>query len=145
MENEFLLPGVLAGIFTALCVLGMIRRNAQYMRFGLFLFALLVIIFNAMTLFSGEGASENGSVELLSIALFLVQAIVAFPKYPEMNFEDAGVQALGLRMAGIILTINAMSVALILQIPEMPVLLAIYHGIIALISLLRILMMLKGQ
>ena len=50
MENEMLIPMALAGIFTALAVLGVLRRNPLFVRLGFFLFGGMIVTFNTLGL-----------------------------------------------------------------------------------------------
>ena len=54
MENEMLIPMALAGMFTALSVLGVLRRNPLFVRLGLFLFGGMIVTFNTLGLLAGE-------------------------------------------------------------------------------------------
>ena len=49
-----LIPMALAGMFTALAVLGVLRRNPLFVRLGFFLFGGMIVTFNTLGLLAGE-------------------------------------------------------------------------------------------
>ena len=55
MENEMLIPVILAGVFTAMAVLGVATKKGFYARLGYFLFGGMVMTFNLLGLAAGEG------------------------------------------------------------------------------------------
>ena len=135
MENEMLIPVVLAGIFTLLAVVGVATKKGLYARLGYFLFGGMVMTFNLLGMLSGEG----GALEIISIGMFACQTILMYPVVPEeVNFSDEAVKTLALRVTTTVLLINATAVWLLPQI------LAVFHGILAVIMLMRIGMITKG-
>ena len=135
MENEMLIPMALAGIFTALAVLGVLRRNPLFVRLGFFLFGGMIVTFNTLGLLAGEVMYEGGLVEIMSIGIFLCQTIIAYPVVPaDVDFNHPAIKTMGL-IAG----------WLILAMPEFPQIAALFHGILALIMGMRLAMIATGQ
>lgn len=141
MENEMLIPVVLAGIFTLLAVVGVATKRGLYARLGYFLFGGMVMTFNLLGMLSGEG----GALEIISIGMFACQTILMYPVVPEeVNFSDEAVKTLALRVTTTVLLINATAVWLVLAVEGLPQILAVFHGILAVIMLMRIGMITKG-
>lgn len=141
MENEMLIPVVLAGIFTLLAVVGVAMKKGLYVRLGYFLFGGMVMTFNLL----GMGAGEGGALEIISIGMFACQTILMYPVVPdEVNFSDEAVKTLALRVTTTVLLINATAVWLVLAVEGLPQILAVFHGILAVIMLMRIGMITKG-
>ena len=65
MENEMLIPVILAGVFTAMAMAGVATQKGFYVRLGYFLFGGMVMTFNLLGLASGEG----GMVEVMSVGM----------------------------------------------------------------------------
>lgn len=146
MENEMLIPVILAGLFTALSVFGVVRRNPLFVRLGYFLFGGMVVTFNLLGYMSGEVMYEGGMVEIMSIGIFLCQTIIAYPVVPgDVDFHHPAVKTMALRITLTLFIINATSVWLILAMPEFPQLLALFHGILAVIMGMRMAMIASGQ
>ena len=125
MENEMLIPVVLAGIFTLLAVVGVATKRAVR-PLGLFLFGGMVMTFNLLGMLSGEG----GALEIISIGMFACQTILMYPVVPdEVNFSDEAVKTLALRVTTTVLLINATAVWLVLAVEGLPQILAVFHGI----------------
>ncbi|MGB1480047.1 MAG: hypothetical protein ACPG66_01600 [Flavobacteriales bacterium] len=141
MENEMLIPVILAGVFTAMAVLGVAIKKGFYARLGYFLFGGMVMTFNLLGLAAGEG----GMVEIMSIGMFACQTIIMYPWVPEeVDFSHEAIRTLALRLTTTVFIINATATWLILTMPDFPQLLAGFHGILAIIMLMRIAMILKG-
>lgn len=146
MEDEMLIPVILAGFFTALSVFGVVRRNPLFVRLGYFLFGGMVVTFNLLGYMSGEVMYEGGLVEIMSIGIFLCQTIIAYPVVPgEVDFHHPAVKTMALRITLTLFIVNATSVWLILAMPEFPQLLALFHGVLALIMGMRMAMIASGQ
>jgi len=146
MENEMLIPVILAGTFTALSVFGVVRRNPLLVRLGYFLFGGMIVTFNLMGYMAGEVMYEGGLVEIMSIGIFLCQTIIMYPVVPsDVNFNDTAIKTMALRITTTIFIINATSVWLVLSMPAFPQLLGLFHGILAVIMLMRIAMVASGQ
>jgi hypothetical protein len=146
MENEMLIPMALAGIFTALAVLGVLRRNPLFVRIGFFLFGGMIVTFNSLGLLAGEVMYEGGLVEIMSIGIFLCQTIIAYPLVPaDVDFNHPAIKTMGLRITLTLFIINATAVWMILAMPEFPQIAALFHGILALIMGMRIAMIATGQ
>ena len=145
MENEMLIPMALAGIFTALAVLGVLRRNPLFVRLGFFLFGGMIVTFNTLRLF-GPVMYEGGLVEIMSIGIFLCQTIIAYPVVPaDVDFNHPAIKTMGLRITLTLFIINATAVWMILAMPEFPQIAALFHGILALIMGMRLTMIATGQ
>lgn len=141
MENEMLIPVILAGVFTAMAVLGVATKKGFYVRLGYFLFGGMVMTFNLLGLAAGEG----GLVEIMSVGIFACQTIIMYPWVPEeIDFSHEAIRTLALRLTATVFIINATATWLILTMPDFPQLLAVFHGILAIIMLMRIAMILKG-
>ena len=146
MENEMLIPVILAGLFTALSVFGVVRRNPLFVRLGYFLFGGMVVTFNLLGYMSGEVMYEGGLVEIMSIGIFLCQTIIAYPVVPDdVDFHHPAVKTMALRITLTLFIVNSTSVWLILAMPEFPQLLALFHGILAVIMGMRMAMIASGQ
>ena len=141
-----LIPVILAGLFTALSVFGVVRRNPLFVRLGYFLFGGMVVTFNLLGYMSGEVMYEGGLVEIMSIGIFLCQTIIAYPVVPgDVDFHHPAVKTMALRITLTLFIINATSGWLILAMPEFPQLLALFHGILAVIMGMRMAMIASGQ
>ena len=141
MENEMLIPVILAGVFTAMAVVGVATKKGFYARLGYFLFGGMVMTFNLLGLAAGEG----GMAEIMSIGMFACQTIIMYPWVPEeVDFSHEAIRTLALRLTATVFIINATATWLILTMPDFPQLLAVFHGILAIIMLMRIAMILKG-
>ena len=117
MENEMLIPMALAGIFTALAVLGVLRRNPLFVRLGFFLFGGMIVTFNTLGLLAGEVMYEGGLVEIMSIGIFLCQTIIAYPVVPaDVDFNHPAIKTMGLRITLTLFIINATAVWMILAL-----------------------------
>ena len=146
MENEMLIPMALAGIFTALAVLGVLRRNPLFVRLGFFLFGGMIVTFNTLGLLAGEVMYEGGLVEIMSIGIFLCQTIIAYPVVPaDVDFNHPAIKTMGLRITLTLFIINATAVWMILATPEFPQIAALFHGILAVIMSMRLVMIATGQ
>lgn len=136
-----LIPVVLAGIFTLLAVVGVATKRGFYVRLGYFLFGGMVMTFNLLGMLSGEG----GALEIISIGMFACQTILMYPVLPdEVNFSDDTIKTLALRVTTTVFLINATAVWLVLAVEGLPQILAVLHGILAVIMLMRIGMVTKG-
>ena len=141
MENEMLIPVILAGVFTAMAVVGVATKKGFYARLGYFLFGGMVMTFNLLGLAAGEG----GMAEIMSIGMFACQTIIMYPWVPEeVDFSHEAIRTLALRLTTTVFIINATATWLILTMPDFPQLLAVFHGILAIIMLMRIAMILRG-
>jgi hypothetical protein len=101
----------------------------------------MVMTFNLLGMLSGEG----GALEIISIGMFACQTILMYPVVPEeVNFSDEAVKTLALRVTTTVLLINATAVWLVLAVEGLPQILAVFHGILAVIMLMRIGMITKG-
>ncbi|MGB1671327.1 MAG: hypothetical protein ACPHCT_07620, partial [Flavobacteriales bacterium] len=121
MENEMLIPMALAGMFTALAVLGVLRRNPLFVRLGFFLFGGMIVTFNTLGLLAGEVMYEGGLIEIMSIGIFLCQTIIAYPVVPaDVDFNHPAIKTMGLRITLTLFIINATAVWMILAMPEFP-------------------------
>ena len=146
MENEMLIPMALAGIFTALAVFGVVRRNPLFVRLGYFLFGGMIVTFNALGLLAGEVMYEGGVMEIMSIGIFLCQTIIAYPVVPDdVDFNHPAIKTMGLRITLTLLIINATAVWMVLSMPEFPQIAGLFHGILALIMGMRLVMIATGQ
>ncbi|MGB1074380.1 MAG: hypothetical protein ACPGYZ_09815 [Flavobacteriales bacterium] len=147
MENEMLIPVTLTGIFTALAVLGVLRRNPLFVRLGYFLFGGMIVTFNVLGLLAGEVVHEGGIMEIMSIGIFLCQTIIAYPVVPaDVDFNHPAIKTMGLRITMTLMIINATAVWLVLSMPEAPpAIVAAFHGILALIMGMRLVMIATGQ
>ena len=146
MENEMLVPVILAGTFTALSVLGVIRRHPLLVRLGYFLFGGMIVTFNLLGYMTGEVTSEGGLLEIMSIGIFLCQTIITYPVVPsEVDFTQPAIKTMALRITLTLFIINATSVWLILVTPDFPQILALFHGILAVIMGMRMAMIASGQ
>ena len=146
MENEMLIPVALAGLFTALSVLGVFRRNPFFVRLGLFLFGGMIVTFNVLGLLAGEVMHEGGAVEIMSIGIFLCQTIIAYPVVPaEVDFDNPAIKTMGMRITMTLMIINATAVWLVLSTPAAPAIAGLFHGILALIMGMRLVMIATGQ
>ena len=146
MENEMLIPMALAGIFTALAVLGVLRRNPLFVRLGFFLFGGMIVTFNTLGLLAGEVMYEGGLVEIMSIGIFLCQTIIAYPAVPaDVDFNHPAIKTMGLCITLTLFIINATAVWMILAMPDFPQIAALFHGILALIMGMRMVMIATGQ
>ena len=133
MELDMLIPILIAGICTGISVFGVIRKSADMLRLGLFMYSVMVTALNL------AGHIETGGQgELFTAALFAVQAIFSYPKYPEPDFANPSVQAFGVRIALCIFTINAFSAYMALTVVEFPSFVAIFHGVYCAIALMRL-------
>ena len=136
-----LIPVILAGVFTAMAVFGVATKKGFYARLGYFLFGGMVMTFNLLGLAAGEG----GMAEIMSIGMFACQTIIMYPWVPEeVDFSHEAIRTLALRLTTTVFIINATATWLILTMPDFPQLLAFFHGILAIIMLMRIAMVLKG-
>lgn len=136
MELDMLIPIIIAGTCTGVSVIGVIRQDAQLMRIGLFIYSAMVAGLNLM------GYMETGGQgELFTTALFAVQAILSYPKYPEVDFSNPGVKAFGTRVALTIFTINTFAAYMALTVEEFPSLVAMFHGVYCGIALMRLMKM----
>lgn len=89
---------------------------------------------------------EGGLVEIMSIGIFLCQTIIAYPVVPgEVDFNHPAVKTMALRITLTLFIVNATSVWLILAMPEFPQLLALFHGVLAVIMGMRMAMIASGQ
>ncbi|MBN30961.1 MAG: hypothetical protein CL845_03065 [Crocinitomicaceae bacterium] len=141
MENEMLMPVILAGIFTLLAVLGVVMKKGLYARLGFFLFGGMVMTFNLLAMLSGEG----GALEIVSVGMFACQTILMYPIVPEeVNFSDEAVKTLALRVTTTVMLINATAVWLVLAVGDLPQILAVFHGILSIIMAMRLGMITKG-
>ena len=141
MENDMLIPVVLAGIFTAMAMAGVVTKKGLYARLGYFLFGGMVMTFNLLGLASGEG----GMAEIMSIGMFACQTIIMYPKVPEeVDFSHEAIKTLALRLTITVFIINTTATWLITTMPDFPQILAVFHGILAIIMLMRVGMILKG-
>ena len=146
MENEMLIPMALAGMFTALAVLGVLRRNPLFVRLGFFLFGGMIVTFNTLGLLAGEVMYEGGLVEIMSIGIFLCQTIIAYPVVPaDVDFNHPAIKTMGLRITSTLFIINATAVWMILAMPEFPQIAARFHGNLVLIMAMRLAMIATGQ
>ena len=146
MENEMLIPMALAGMFTALAVLGVLRRTPLFVRLGFFLFGGMIVTFNTLGLLAGEVMYEGGLVEIMSIGIFLCQTIIAYPVVPaDVDFNHPAIKTMGLRITSTLFIINATAVWMILARPECPQIAALFLGILARIMGMRIAMIATGQ
>ena len=117
MENEMLIPMALAGMFTALAVLGVLRRNPLFVRLGFFLFGGMIVTFNTLGLLAGEVMYEGGLIEIMSIGIFLCQTIIAYPVVPaDVDFNHPAIKTMGLRITLTLFIINATAVWMILAL-----------------------------
>ena len=141
MENEMLIPVILAGVFTAMAMAGVATQKGFYVRLGYFLFGGMVMTFNLLGLASGEG----GMVEVMSVGMFACQTIIMYPWIPEeIDFSHQAIRTLALRLTITVFIINATATWLILTMPDFPQLLAGFHGILSIIMVMRSAMVLKG-
>ena len=135
-----LIPVILAGVFTAMALVGVATKKGFYARLGYFLFGGMVMTFNLLGLAAGEG----GMAEIMSIGMFACQTIIMYPWVPEeVDFSHEAIRTLALRLTTTVFIIHHCN-GLILTMPDFPQLLAFFHGILAIIMLMRIAMVLKG-
>ena len=85
-------------------------------------------------------------MEIMSIGIFLCQTIIAYPVVPDdVDFNHPAIKTMGLRITCTLLIINATAVWMILAMPEFPQIAALFHGILALIMGMRLVMIATGQ
>ena len=146
MENEMLIPVILASTFTALSVFGVVRRSPFFVRLGYFLFGGMIFTFNLLGYMAGDWTCKGGMVEIITIGMFLAQTIIAYPVVPsDVDFNHPAIKTMALRITLTLFIINATSTWLILAMPEFPQVLALLHGIMAAIMGMRLAMIATGQ
>jgi hypothetical protein len=62
-----------------------------------------------------------------------------------MDFNDPAIKTMGLRITMTLMIINATATWMILAMPEFPPIAALFHGILALIMGMRMVMIATGQ
>ena len=101
---------------------------------------------HTLGLLAGEVMYEGGLVEIMSIGIFLCQTIIAYPVVPaDVDFNHPAIKTMGLRITSTLFIINATAVWMILAMPEFPQIAALFHGILALIMGMRLVMIATGQ
>lgn len=141
--NELLIPIIAGGIFLAISIYGLAVAKDRYFALGgLFLYSFIPI-FHRVGLFLED---PQDYFSFVSIVIFIVQAILAYPRGGFLSPNKDSVQKTwSLKVQSSILVINASFAYLILTNPLLPTVIGGYHVAYSLMMLVAISKTLTGN
>jgi len=141
--NELLIPIIAGGIFLAISIYGLAVAKDRYFALGgLFLYSFIPI-FHRVGLFLED---PQDYFSFVSIVIFIVQAILAYPRGGFLSPNKDSVQKTwSLKVQSSILVINASFAYLILTNPLLPTVIGGYHVAYSLMMLVAISKTLAGN